>query len=116
MRPIFALSAVLCALALLGGPRVLRAADDTKPCCEATVDAGKKCEHKCCQKAAEAGKVCEKCHPKKDDKKESKDAKDVKRDFAYEWVSFVPVTAGSTPMRARQCADASRCGAICRQE
>ena len=39
-------------------------------CCDATVDAGKKCEHKCCTKAAYKGKVCEKCHPKKDgDKK-----------------------------------------------
>ena len=35
-------------------------------CCEGTVEAGKKCEHKCCVKAAKAGKVCEKCHPKKD--------------------------------------------------
>lgn len=35
-------------------------------CCEATVAAGKKCDHKCCVKAANAGKVCEKCHPKKD--------------------------------------------------
>jgi hypothetical protein len=38
-------------------------------CCDATVDAGKKCEHKCCVKAAKDGKVCEKCHPKKDEKK-----------------------------------------------
>ena len=39
-------------------------------CCDATVEAGKKCEHKCCTKAADKGKVCEKCHPKKDgDKK-----------------------------------------------
>ena len=35
-------------------------------CCEKTVEAGKKCEHKCCVKAAEQGKVCEKCHPKED--------------------------------------------------
>lgn len=35
-------------------------------CCDATTEAGKKCEHKCCVKAADKGKVCEKCHPKKD--------------------------------------------------
>ncbi len=38
-------------------------------CCDATVEAGKKCDHKCCVKAANDGKVCEKCHPKKDEKK-----------------------------------------------
>ena len=43
--------------------------EEKKPCCEATVEAGKKCEHKCCVKAAKDGKVCEKCHPKKDEKK-----------------------------------------------
>jgi len=43
--------------------------------------------------------------PKKDDKKDSKDTlgnkpgNDVKRDFAYEDVSFVTVTPGSTPLR-----------------
>ena len=41
-------------------------------CCDATVEAGKKCEHKCCVKASKDGKVCEKCHPKKDEKKEEK--------------------------------------------
>ena len=44
-------------------------AEDKKPCCEATVDAEKKCEHECCQKAAEKGKICKKCH--KDAKKDS---------------------------------------------
>ncbi len=68
MRVVTSLGAILCALALLVGQGAVRAADDKKPCCEATVEAGKKCEHKCCQKAAEEGKVCEKCHPKKDAK------------------------------------------------
>lgn len=69
MKTIKSLTAVLCALALLGGVSLVRAADAKKPCCEPTVEAGKKCEHKCCKKAAEKGKVCEKCHPKKDEKK-----------------------------------------------
>jgi hypothetical protein len=73
MKTIKSLTAVFCALALLGGVSLVRAAeqkkDEKKPCCEATVEAGKKCEHKCCKDAAEKGKVCEKCHPKKDDKK-----------------------------------------------
>ena len=69
MRLVCSLGAMACALTLLGAPSALRAADDKKPCCEATVEAGKKCDHKCCQKAAEEGKVCEKCHPKKDEKK-----------------------------------------------
>jgi len=43
-------------------------------CCDATVDAGKKCDHKCCVKAANDGKVCEKCHAKKD-KEEKKEEK-----------------------------------------
>ena len=38
-------------------------------CCDATVEAGKKCDHKCCVKASNDGKVCAKCHPKKDEKK-----------------------------------------------
>ena len=49
-----------------------KGSEDKKPCCEATVDAEKKCDHKCCQKAAEKGKICKKCHPddkKADDKK-----------------------------------------------
>ncbi len=62
------MSLTVCAFAFLGVSPV-RAADDKKPCCEATVEAGKKCDHKCCVKAAEDGKVCEKCHPKKDEKK-----------------------------------------------
>ncbi len=37
-------------------------AEGKKPCCEATVDAGKKCIHKCCQAAAKNGNVCNKCH------------------------------------------------------
>ncbi len=67
MRMIASVSGVFCALALLIGASAARG-DEKKPCCEATVEAGKKCEHKCCVKAAEAGKVCEKCHPKKEGK------------------------------------------------
>ncbi len=69
MKKIAMVSTLLCALAFVAGPTVARAIDDKKPCCEATVEAGKKCEHKCCQKAAEDGKVCEKCHPKKTESK-----------------------------------------------
>jgi hypothetical protein len=68
MNAIRILSVVLCALALLGGP--VRAAEAKKPCCEATVEAGKNCEHKCCKKQAEKGKVCKRCHKEK--KEESK--------------------------------------------
>ena len=72
MRTIKSLIAVLCALTLLGGVSLTRAQerkDEKKPCCKATVEAGKKCEHKCCKDAAQKGKVCEKCHPKKEEKK-----------------------------------------------
>lgn len=55
------LSVAVCAFALMGVTSV-RSADDKKPCCEATVEAGKKCDHKCCQTASEKGKVCKKCH------------------------------------------------------
>jgi hypothetical protein len=48
-------------------------AGDKKSCCEATVDAEKKCEHKCCTEAAKDGKICKKCHPDtKEEKKEDK--------------------------------------------
>jgi hypothetical protein len=67
MKAIQFLSVILCAAALCSG-RAL-AADEKKPCCDATVEAGKKCEHKCCQKAAEKGKVCKKCHPAKGEEK-----------------------------------------------
>ena len=57
-------SLVLAAVALaISSSGVLAA------CCDATVEAGKKCDHKCCVKAANDGKVCEKCHAKKDEKK-----------------------------------------------
>jgi hypothetical protein len=63
--------AIACALTMLAG--ISFAADkpaDKKPCCEPTVEAGKKCANKCCQKAAAKGEVCKKCHPdvKKDQK------------------------------------------------
>lgn len=80
MKNIRVFSAILVAAAMTCGSIVL--ADDatdkkaeTKPCCEATVDAGKKCDHECCKKAAEEGKVCEKCHPKKDEEKKSEEKK-----------------------------------------
>jgi len=71
MRVVKSLTGILCALALLVGAGTIHAADkdEKKPCCPASVEGGKKCEHKCCVKAAEEGKVCEKCHPKKDEKK-----------------------------------------------
>lgn len=67
MKAIKLLSLAVCAFAFVT-TSPLSAADDKKACCEATVDAGKKCDHKCCQKASEAGKVCKKCH-KSEDKK-----------------------------------------------
>jgi len=72
MKIMTSLGALLFAAALLAGPGLLRAQDEKKGCCEATVEAGKKCKHECCVKAAEGGKVCEKCHPKKDEKKDDK--------------------------------------------
>ena len=72
MKRITTLSAVVCALAMLGLANLARADEEKKPCCEATVEAGKKCEHECCKKAAADGKVCEKCHPKKEEGKDEK--------------------------------------------
>ena len=66
MKSLKTLGALFCAAAVLTAWNVARADDEKKPCCEATVEAGKKCEHKCCVKAADADKVCKKCHPKKD--------------------------------------------------
>jgi len=63
MKTIRLLSVLVFAAAMLAGPAW--AADEKKPCCEATVEAGKKCDHACCKKAAEANKVCKKCHPPK---------------------------------------------------
>jgi hypothetical protein len=63
MRTTKSLIAIACAMTLLATPMLLRS-DDKKPCCEPTVEAGKKCEHKCCVTAANDGKVCEKCHKK----------------------------------------------------
>ena len=67
MKAIKLLTLAVCACAFMSVSPV-QAADDKKPCCDATVEAGKKCDHKCCQKAAEKGNVCKKCH-KSDDKK-----------------------------------------------
>src|SRR5436190_11919193 len=73
MRPLKLMTAMVCALALIATSSRIRLGaqekEQKKPCCEATVEAGKKCKHECCKKAAEDGKVCEKCHPKKEDKK-----------------------------------------------
>ena len=64
MKTMKYLSTLLCLAALFAGASLVRGADEPKkPCCEATVEAGKKCDHKCCQKAADKGKVCKKCHP-----------------------------------------------------
>ena len=68
MRIVRSVTGIVCALALLASASVTRGDDEKKPCCPATVEGGKKCEHKCCVKAAEGGKVCEKCHPKKEEK------------------------------------------------
>jgi hypothetical protein len=67
MKTITSLGALLFAATLLVSPGIL-AQEEKKGCCEATVEAGKKCKHECCVKAAEGGKVCEKCHPKKEKK------------------------------------------------
>lgn len=70
MKLIKTLTVVACAMAFLAGSAIAEEKKEKKACCEATVAAGKKCEHKCCSDAAKENKVCEKCHPKKkDDKK-----------------------------------------------
>jgi hypothetical protein len=56
------LTAIICALAVLGGVSMARA----ETCCEKAKAAGKECSHKCCVQAKKDGKVCEKCNPKKD--------------------------------------------------
>jgi hypothetical protein len=56
------ISAIICALVLLGSMAAVRA----ETCCEKAKAAGKDCEHKCCVKAKADGKVCEKCNPKKE--------------------------------------------------
>src|ERR1051325_1182399 len=61
------ISAIICALVLLGSMAAVRA----ETCCEKAKAAGKECEHKCCVKAKKEGKVCEKCNPKKEDKKQA---------------------------------------------
>ena len=70
------LVAAILGAALLATTSLVRADEGEKdkdakePCCAATVEAGLKCEHQCCVKAAKDGKVCEKCHPKKEEKKD----------------------------------------------
>jgi hypothetical protein len=58
------ISAIVCALVLLGGMAAARA----ESCCDKAKAAGKECEHKCCVKAKKEGKVCEKCNPKEEKK------------------------------------------------
>jgi len=57
------ISAIICALVLLGSMAAVRAEDS---CCDKAKAAGKECEHKCCVKAKKEGKTCEKCNPPKD--------------------------------------------------
>jgi hypothetical protein len=59
------ISAIICALVLLGSMAVVRA----ESCCDKAKAAGKACEHKCCVKATKEGKTCEKCNPPKEEKK-----------------------------------------------
>jgi hypothetical protein len=60
-----AITAIVCALAMLGSVTLARA----ETCCEKAKAAGKECSHQCCKDAKKAGKTCEKCNPKKDEKK-----------------------------------------------
>ena len=60
------ISAIICALVLLGGLSIASAEGN---CCEKAKAAGKDCEHKCCVKAKKEGKTCEKCNPPKEEKK-----------------------------------------------
>ena len=59
------ISAIVCALVLLGSIAMVRA----ESCCDKAKAAGKDCSHECCKKAKADGKVCAKCNPKKDEKK-----------------------------------------------
>jgi hypothetical protein len=60
-----AITAIVCALAVLGSVTLARA----ESCCEKAKAAGKECTHKCCVEAKKAGKTCEKCNPKKEEPK-----------------------------------------------
>ena len=55
------ISAMLCALVLLGSIAIVNA----ESCCDKAKKEGKDCAHKCCVAAKKDGKVCEKCNPKK---------------------------------------------------
>ena len=59
------ISAIVCALVLLGSIAMVHA----ESCCDKAKAAGKDCSHECCKKAKADGKVCAKCNPKKDEKK-----------------------------------------------
>jgi hypothetical protein len=76
-RIITILSVLACAVALAGGTALAaekagKSAKKACGCCEATVEAGKKCKEECCTKAAKEGKVCATCHPKTGGKKKAK--------------------------------------------
>ena len=60
-----AITAIVCALAVLGSVSLARA----ESCCDKAKAAGKECTHKCCVEAKKAGKTCEKCNPKKEEPK-----------------------------------------------
>ena len=64
MKSMKSLTAVLCALVLLGGMSIASA----ESCCDKAKAAGKDCAHKCCVTAKKDGKVCDTCNPKKKDK------------------------------------------------
>ena len=59
------LSAIICALVLVGSLAAARA----ESCCDKAKAKGKDCSHECCVKAKKDGKVCEKCNPPKEEKK-----------------------------------------------
>ena len=63
MKSMKTLTAVICALVLLGSLSLARAEDS---CCDKAKAKGEACAHKCCVEAKKDGKVCEKCNPKKD--------------------------------------------------
>ena len=67
MKLVKTLIITCCTLALFSGAAV-RAQDEKKPCCPATVEGEKNCAHECCKKAAAEGKICQKCH--KEEKEE----------------------------------------------
>ena len=64
MKSMKTLTAVICALVLLGSLSMASAS-----CCDDAKAKGEACAHKCCVAAKKDGKVCEKCNPPKEEKK-----------------------------------------------